>query len=93
MEWVDRSDTPYPYLSTGTWFTRYYYLLKHVQSNDLCPTVHDLRVARILLHASTRSKIGETPPGRVALAELVRICNGTYPYNQGKLSSSETGLG
>lgn len=94
MSWVDPDPgSPYPYISAGTWYTRYYYLKRHIQVNGGFTTVHDLRVAEILRHASRRSKIREHESGREALAELERIINGTYPYHKGKRSSSETGLG
>jgi len=91
--YVDRSGK-YPYISVGAWFTRYYYLQRKIQLQDCVPTHTDRTVAAILLSYAPRVRGGHLGPhGRVATAELTRMKNGTYPYNDPSWRSSEAGLG
>jgi len=71
--WVDRS-AKYPYVSANTWWTRYWLLARRL-GDDIPPSVHDRRVASILITAAQRLGLPSSPRGAAATKYLYEVRN------------------
>lgn len=79
--WVNKR-AKFPYVDARTWYSRYHLLGRKIERQDSVPSIHDRRVAGILVQAATRLPQDATLMRALASMEWITdAASSTYPLD------------